>query len=819
MEFWARPNAARADTPEENYGITGIASQRYAIFPYHPPTGTPFAGAGVSVGTNGVSVFEHADNYLPSLLVYDTPITGWTHIAVVYVNRQPSLYINGVLVRTGVTSTTHSCPGTCLGEAGTGYGYYSGLLDEVSIYNRPLSAAEIQTIYSAGSAGKCASLPIIVSQPQGQTVFAGSTVNLSAAAVGSQPLGYQWVVNGSNILAMATNATLTLTNVQPANAGNYSMFVSNLVGSANSSNAALTVIPSGSCFPPPLGLVSWWAAEGNALDSFGTNNGRLVNGVGFAPGEVGQAFSFNGTSQYVSNVSPRLSNIVDSYTVEFWAKPNAARADTPEENDGITGISSQRYAVCPSLDVQSDMAGSGVSVGTNGISVFEHAGGYLPSLLVYDAPITGWTHIAVVYTSRQPSLYVNGILVRTGVTSARSSCPSTSLGENDYNYGYYSGLLDEVSIYNRSLSAAEIQTIYSAGSAGKCQPETPPIITSQPAGQAAGLGATATFSVGAFGAMPFGYQWQFNHSNILAAANATATNATLVLNNVQPANAGNYSVLVSNPFGSTNSSNAVLTFLFPPTITLEPVSQLVRPGCTVTFISGATGSGTLLYQWQLNGSNLPAQNNTSLTLVNIQMTNFGNYTMIASNAYGAATSTVAVLALDHLPVPGNIVLQRFPGAGVRMNTGDILAGATDADGDPLSLGGIAAVSAAGGTVTLNGPSIYYYPPPGLTNTDSFNYTISDGHCGGIAVGAVHVEVRSDLNPASRVTIFQLGNGSVQVIFDGMPGVAYRVQTTDSLTSPNWQDVTTLTAGQYGTYIYVDSPATNGPVRYFRSVSP
>jgi hypothetical protein len=76
-----------------------------------------------------------------------------------------------------------------------------------------------------------------------------------------------------------------------------------------------------------------------------------------------------------------------------------------------------------------------------------------------------------------------------------------------------------------------------------------------------------------------------------------------------------------------------------------------------------------------------------------------------------------------------------------------------------------------------------------------------------------------MNPASRVTIVQAGNGSVQVIFDGMPGVAYRVQTADGLTPPNWQDVTTLVAGQYGTYIYVDWPATNGPVRYFRSVSP
>ena len=154
-----------------------------------------------------------------------------------------------------------------------------------------------------------------------------------------------------------------------------------------------------------------------------------------------------------------------------------------------------------------------------------------------------------------------------------------------------------------------------------------------------------------------------------------------------------------------------------------------------------------------------------------------------------------------------------------MNAGDLLTGATDVDGDPLSVLGVASNSVAGGTVTINGPSICYMPPPGLTNSDSFNYTISDGHCGGTAVGAVLVEVRSDANPASRMTMVKMGDGSMHVIFDGMPGVAYRVQTADTLTPPDWQDVTTLVADQYGTYTYVDWPATNGPVRYFRSVSP
>jgi hypothetical protein len=110
----------------------------------------------------------------------------------------------------------------------------------------------------------------------------------------------------------------------------------------------------------------------------------------------------------------------------------------------------------------------GVSVGTNGVSVFEHAAGYLPSPLVHSATLDRWTHLAVVYQDKTPQLYLNGALVRTGLTSAQSLVyPSKMLGYNAA-YGSYAGRLDEVSIYDRALGASEIAALYAAGSAGKC---------------------------------------------------------------------------------------------------------------------------------------------------------------------------------------------------------------------------------------------------------------------------------------------------------------------------------------------------------------
>src|SRR4029078_1810271 len=90
--------------------------------------GDGHAGAGVSVGTNGISVFEHTHGYLPSPLVYNKELSGWFHVVVVYINKQPSLYVNGTLVHTGVKSTTTVHPGVCLGSQ-QGYGTLTGTVE------------------------------------------------------------------------------------------------------------------------------------------------------------------------------------------------------------------------------------------------------------------------------------------------------------------------------------------------------------------------------------------------------------------------------------------------------------------------------------------------------------------------------------------------------------------------------------------------------------------------------------------------------------------------------------------------------------------
>jgi pectate lyase len=175
-------------------------------------------------------------------------------------------------------------------------------------------------------------------------------------------------------------------------------------------------------------------------------------------------------------------------------------------------------------------------------------------------------------------------------------------------------------------------------------PVAPSIIT-QPQDQTNILpGATATFSVVAGGSEPLSYQWYYNANTLLT----NATDSTLTLNNVQAANAGSYSVTVSNIAGGVVSSNAFLTVNsspVAPTFISQPASQIVVAGSTVAFSAQAAGTAPISYQWNKNGTPVAGATSTSLTVTNVQTTNAGSYTLTASNSVGAATSDAAVLTV------------------------------------------------------------------------------------------------------------------------------------------------------------------------------
>ncbi len=215
-----------------------------------------------------------------SVTNFTAPTPGqWCQVAMTVQNQQLHLFFNGVeesgpgkdggVLPNGFGSTKNTDAVRDFGRlAGANFAdYYDGAMDEVRIYNRALPASEVASVY-AFEAG----LPFITSQPQSETNWFGGSTSFNVAAASLLPLAYQWQFDSTNLSA-ATNATLLLTNLQYANAGNYCVLVSNAVAGVTSSNAALTVAQPA----PQFGASVMAGANGCGLTLVGlTGHGTTV---------------------------------------------------------------------------------------------------------------------------------------------------------------------------------------------------------------------------------------------------------------------------------------------------------------------------------------------------------------------------------------------------------------------------------------------------------------------------------------------------------------------------------------------------------------
>src|SRR2546425_2416326 len=235
------------------------------------------------------------------------------------------------------------------------------------------------------------------------------------------------------------------------------------------------------CCRPPSGLVSWWPGEGNANDIVGSNSGNLVNGATFAPGVVGQAFSFNGVNQSLDlGNSPSLQVSHGDFTVDAWVEFNAITGDMSILDKMANRVVDNQdgWRVLKQLDNRFWFCFGGGSLG-NG------CGGGPPDIVtsVTTASAGVWYDVAAVKASGSISLYVDGnlegtanlgpftdtnstdLLIGATATNGCAGCPNPPVAGLT---AFLNGLVDEPEIYNRALTSSEIQTVFHAGSFGKC---------------------------------------------------------------------------------------------------------------------------------------------------------------------------------------------------------------------------------------------------------------------------------------------------------------------------------------------------------------
>jgi hypothetical protein len=415
------------------------------------------------------------------------PAGEWSHVAMTFdpASGELALYANGqiLLTATKVGNIVTSDAAVIIGgeAAGPSFRPFPGLIDELTVYNRALSAQEVAAI--AQPPGKC---------PPAQTIAFTSTALDSAKLGGTYTVSATGGRSGNPVVFSSLTpgvCTVAGTSVSLVGGGTCTV-AANQEGDATYLDAAQvtqssTVYPP--CAPTPSGAVSWWRGDGNAADALDGNPGTLQQGTTFAAGYVGQSFAFDGVDDWVFLGHAAGLQFPTGLTIEAWAKPRY-----------VEGSGEQVYHLVLSKWAQSasyDSYWFGLYMGENTIRplgvLLQDGLGYL-SAEGGSVPADEWSHLALTYdgTSGALTLYVNGQAVASALRAGTilSTAADVIMGgeATGPTFRPFPGLLDEVTVYNRALSALEIKRVIAAGPTGKCEPGSEPPPNGRPVAAAGG---------------------------------------------------------------------------------------------------------------------------------------------------------------------------------------------------------------------------------------------------------------------------------------------------------------------------------------------
>ena len=240
----------------------------------------------------------------------------------------------------------------------------------------------------------------------------------------------------------------------------------------------------------------------------------------------------------------------------------------------------------------------------------------------------------------------DGVAVSGGTDATLSLTAVTSTNGGNYTVTLTSGLVTYT-------SAPTLVQVFPTGT-----PVSSVVLVTQPTDVSVTAGQSASFSVEATSSQPLTYQWMKNSANITG-----ATNATYTIGSTQVSDSGAYSVTVTDGSSAVTTTNANLLVTagntaVVPAITTQPTSQTVTVGDTVTFTAGASGSPSPTLQWKkdgaalANGGVVSGATTATLTLTGVTAADAGNYTFVATNAAGTATSNTAALTVNAAPPSG-----------------------------------------------------------------------------------------------------------------------------------------------------------------------
>ncbi len=472
--------------------------------------------------------------------------------------------------------------------------------------------------------------------PFTKTVIVGSKVSLSAAA--PQPVGNTWY----GFSSWSDGGTQTHNIVAPASPATYTA----------------TFKPE----PTPAGLVLGYGFEetsgatANDVSPF-KNNGTINGPTGSASGKFGRALSFDGSNDRVDVPDAASLDLTNGMTLEAWVNPTT--------NSGWRTVLLKERG----NDLLYALYGSnGAKPQTEAYTGTENSAGGTSAL-----PLGTWSHLAATYDGTNLRLYLNGTLVTTKTTSG--AMPNTSsplrIGGNAIWGEYFSGLIDEVRVYNRALSASEIGLDMKTAVVGS----NPPPVDTEPPSAPGNLKA-----VGSIGKVSL--SWEASKDNVgvtgyevyrsttagftPSAANRIATpGGTSYTDNVA---AGTYYYRVKATDAAPNLSNASNEAVgasladAPPSATLTAPSAGTVSGTVALKATATDDVGVAGVQFLVDGSPVGSEDTSSPYEFSWASTGVANGThKIAARARDTANQTttsteVSVTVSNSTPPVTGLVL-------------------------------------------------------------------------------------------------------------------------------------------------------------------
>ncbi|HEY3755736.1 MAG TPA: immunoglobulin domain-containing protein [Opitutaceae bacterium] len=534
--------------------------------------------------------------------------------------------VSGIITGTPTTSGTYTLAASATNAVGTG----------------AATSVTLTVANSATGGGGNLTAPYILENPTSQGATVGSNATFNVTAVGSGSLAYQWAFNG-NAISGATGPALTLDEVTAANAGNYTVTVTNSIGSATSTIAALTV--SSLLVPPAI-----TGQPQNVTASVGMSATFTVTASGSAP--LTYQWTLNGQS-------------IAGATAPTYTVPSVAQSDAGT------------YAVIVSNN-QGSMTSDGATL-TVSATAIAPIWQWQPTSIAVAAGGTASFSVGVVGSSPISYQWYFGSNAIPGAIGPSYTIPSATSA----NVGSYSVVITNPG--GTVTSSAASLSVNASGSA-----PVPVTIALQPQSIAATIGSSATFAVAVTGDPTVTYQWRKNQAAI-----SGATSSTFTVNNVQNSDAGTYDVIVANGFSATISA--------PTPLTVTPVAVPSHLANISVLSYGGTGPDSLTAGFSIGGSGSTStliraigptltQFRVSNPMADPQLSIYSGSTPIATNDnWGGVTqlsttfSQVGAFSLPGASLDAAVLAQFNPGVytavvqGANGGTGTALLELYDAD--------------------------------------------------------------------------------------------------------------------------------------------